>query len=254
MTEIPPSPDQRPKKNASLVFRLRNESLLERKAKKTISKDMEQQQQQNAAVAFEKANQDTAPDSRRDAALLLDVAALATREYRMEGPHAFWGDDDDDEERSVRLQQEQVLCRSPFVQDDCSNHHHQVRDPPHALTTEQKFLWNRIRAVSMDCHEQEAPSPPPPPPSARVSPESSPVLSSSSIRRRRRRGRPAGKRLGNNNKKSQSSAGDVHHHVLKLHLTPKRARQAHHHQQQQQPVKMILRKKFSWKNYPEAST
>lgn len=180
---------------------------------------------------------------RRDAAaLLLAVAAIASKEIRVDG--LAW--DDDMEEPTLVHPKANLPPRfsttkwrrstlTPRFADHITNFESDDDDmedftlPP----VDDRFAWNRIRAVSMDSEGIRGS-----PVSSRkgisniVSPESSPVATKRTPRKRR-----------TTKRKRSYSVESVESGPEKRTLPNDRHRD--------KAMKVILRKKFSWKNYPE---
>ena len=175
------------------------------------------------------------------AELLLAVADIVSKEIRVDG--LVWDDDEEPNKKVPKLPSMNTresksaltprfdLSHESFDEDDDMDY---LELPP----TDDCFSWTRIRAVSMDTPEDEGYRESPD--SYRkgigniISPESSPV--SRRIPARKRGLRPT-KRHRSESMDSVSSG--------------KRALPNSKHRGK--GMKVILRKKFSWKNYPEVS-
>jgi hypothetical protein len=180
----------------------------------------------------------------RDAALLLAVAAIATKEMVIDG--LIWDDDDPFMGRrvsfpaipSIRVSHgaRTTAPLSPWSLEDGSDMEDLTLPP-----TDDRFAWSRIRAVSIDSPEDENTR------SSRelhrkgtlniISPESSPVSRRMPIRK-------PGLRAFTKRRSYSSDSSDSSSEKRPLQTQSK----AKNHGMQ-----TILRKKFSWKNYPEVS-
>lgn len=161
----------------------------------------------------------------RDAALFLSVMAIATKEIHIDG--FIWDNDEPFASRATSLLTPRFLEHDSDMED--------LTLPP----TDERFAWSRIRAVSMDSPEGE---------NTRssgqlhrtgtlniISPESSP-------RSRRMPLRKPGLRV--TKRRSFSTDSSDSNNIDKRPLPT-------HNKVKTQGLKTILRKKFSWKNYPE---
>jgi len=182
------------------------------------------------------------PTEKRDAAaLLLSVAAIASKEIRVDG--LVWDDDEEltlvrpkvvFQKRSSKWDRSKLTTR--FALSNLSDEDDDMEDltlPP----TDERFAWSRVRAVSMDSEGIRSS-----PDTSRkgianiVSPESSPISRRPQVSRKR--GLRPVKRKRNYSVDSSDS------HVEKRTLI-------HNGKHGGRVMQKILRKKFSWKNYPE---
>jgi hypothetical protein len=176
----------------------------------------------------------------RDAALFLSVVAIATKEIHIDG--LVWDDDEPFMGRAKALPPSIPSIHASVATSPLTprflEHDSDMEDltlPP----TDERFAWSRIRAVSMDSPEDENTR------SSRgihrkgtlniISPESSPVS-------RRMPMRKPGLRV--TKRRSYSTDSSDSNNTEKRPLTT-------HNKVKTQGLKTILRKKFSWKNYPE---
>lgn len=188
----------------------------------------------------------------RDAALLLAVAAIATKEIHVDG--VIW--DEDKPPVSLRKFFPGILSiaesntkapsmphLTPRLTDhgghDSSEEMEELELPP----VDDRFVWNRARAVSLDApddeHMRESPEFFQKGERCIVTPESSPVSRRMALRKPGLR--PAIKRRsGFVGSVARSSSSE------KRTLLPRG-------KAKRPGMKTILRKKFSWKNYPEVS-
>ena len=177
------------------------------------------------------------PTEKRDAAtLLLSVSAIASKEISVNG--LVW--DDEEQPSLVRpkatfantasnTNRERRLMALRLVDHPSDDEMEDLTLPP----TDDRFAWNRIRAVSMDSEGLRNASPPSKGSSFNlVSPESSPVT----------RHRTPRKRGGLRAKRKRTYSLDSADLVEKRLPTEEIGGRT---------MTKILRKKFSWKNYPE---
>lgn len=208
--------------------------------RKDVSNDAVLEQSENAS------------EKRDAAALLLAVAAIASKEIRVDG--LVW--DDDDEHSLVRPKA--TFAKMSVLDDETwepsnlaprfafanslgndSDQYDDMEDltlPP----TDDRFAWSRVRAVSMDSegiraspdsHHRKAIS-------NIVSPESSPVVRRTPAPRKRGLRRKKRKRSYSADSSGSSPAGK---------------KTLPNDKHKGRVMTKILRKKFSWKNYPEVS-
>ena len=181
----------------------------------------------------------------RDAALLLAVAAIATKEIHIDG--LVWDDDEPFMGRSMSFAaipsvhvSDGGRTTSPPLTPWSLEHGSDMEDltlPP----TADRLAWSLIRSVSIDSPEDENTR------SSRelhrkgtlniISPESSPVSSRMPIRK-------PGLRVFTKHRSYSTDSSDSSSEKRPLQTQNK----AKNH-----GMKTILRKKFSWKNYPEVS-
>lgn len=181
----------------------------------------------------------------RDAALLLAVAAIATKEIHIDG--LVWDDDEPFMGRSMSFAaipsvhvSDGGRTTSPPLTPWSLEHGSDMEDltlPP----TADRFAWSLIRSVSIDSPEDENTR------SSRelhrkgtlniISPESSPVSSRMPIRK-------PGLRVFTKHRSYSTDSSDSSSEKRPLQTQNKAKSHG---------MKTILRKKFSWKNYPEVS-
>lgn len=171
----------------------------------------------------------------RDAVLFLSVVAIATKEIHIDG--FVWDDDEPFMGKASSIPSIHATGASPLLTSrslDDSDMEDLVLPP-----TDERFAWSRIRAVSIDSPEDENTR------SSRqlhrkgtlniISPESSP-------RSRRVPLRKPGLR-GTRHRSYSTDSSDSNNVDQRPFPT--------HSKVKTQGLKTILRKKFSWKNYPE---
>lgn len=186
----------------------------------------------------------------RDAALLLSVAAIATKEIHIDG--ASWSADDGVKRMGslsiptiMNLAKKEArknssLQLSPRLSSLVSVSEMDYQNEGLSPSTTLLDGWNRVRSVSVD--EERSGSPIHSSGAAIVSPLSSPISNQRPLRKPMLR--PWSSRKRELSASSTFSAGGGADSKRPLHPNGVRHGRA---------VKTILRKKFSWKNYPEVS-
>eukprot|EP00544_Gedaniella_sp_CCMP2646_P006571 CAMPEP_0202491574 /NCGR_PEP_ID=MMETSP1361-20130828/8589_1 /ASSEMBLY_ACC=CAM_ASM_000849 /TAXON_ID=210615 /ORGANISM="Staurosira complex sp., Strain CCMP2646" /LENGTH=327 /DNA_ID=CAMNT_0049121645 /DNA_START=54 /DNA_END=1037 /DNA_ORIENTATION=+ len=174
------------------------------------------------------------PTEKRDAAsLLLSVAAIASKEISVDG--LAWNDEEQPslvrpKATFANTEREGRLMALRLVDHPSDDEMEDLTLPP----TDDRFAWNRIRAVSMDSEGLHNASSPTNRGSSfnLVTPESSPVTRQRTPRKR------AGLRAKRKRAYSMDSADLVEKRLPTEEIGGR-------------TMTKILRKKFSWKNYPE---
>ena len=180
----------------------------------------------------------------RDAALLLAVAAIATKEIHIDG--LVWDDDEPFMGSSMSFASNPSIhwadgARTTSPLTPFSLEHGSDMEDLTLPPTDDRFAWSRIRSVSIDSPEDENTR------SSRehhrkgtlniISPDSSPVSRRMPIRK-------PGLRVFTKRRTYSSDSSDSSCEKRPFQTQNKAKNHA---------VKTILRKKFSWKNYPEVS-
>lgn len=188
----------------------------------------------------------------RDAALLLAVAAIATKEIHIDG--VIWDDDKPPvslrkffpDIPSIAKSNTKAPSRphlTPRFTDHRGHDSSEEMDELELPPVDDRFVWNRARAVSLDApddeHMRDSPELFLKGDRGIVTPESSPVSRRMPLRKPGLR--PVIKRRSD----FVGSVGGISHSEKRTLLPRGKAKRL--------GMKTILRKKFSWKNYPEVS-